>query len=226
LGEVLYPTAAAVVVATFLFVVLGPLDSAAQSTNARPLINWGSADSNPDNISFLSQEGKKVLKDEIAAFKSGSIAAYVFSAGTDGKAWASRSINKGNLISVEDLARQSLETCEFYQRGTCYIVSLNGRDTRDAAGGFQVQPRMLMNEAGSFDGARVPFVSAVDRVALQNYTGTGLRVLAITTSGGWLWRSGDTAFQAIATASADCQKNYPSQVCILYAVNDRVVFSR
>ncbi len=86
---------------------------------------------------------------------------------------------------------------------------------------------MLTEEPGLFDAARIPFATPANREVLRGYADlTGPRALVITTSGGGLWRQGDTIFKAIATAQTDCEQSFPGQLCVLYAVNDRVVFER
>ncbi len=68
-------------------------------------------------------------------------------------------------------------------------------------------------------------VAAVDRATANEYAAsTDRRALVITDLGSWYWRTGDTTTEAIATAAADCQKG-EGQGCLLYAVNDRVVFT-
>jgi hypothetical protein len=212
--------AAAVAVAT----LASP--AAAQSTNARPVIVLGAADANPATIPLLNEEARKALKEAMDALKSGRVAAHVLSAAPDGKSWTSRTASKMDFVSIDDLARQGLEGCEYFYQAPCFIVAINGRDARDAVGGFPTQPRMLAREAGLFDNERVPFVTAQDRVAFKTYASGAPRAFMVTTLGGWLWRSGDTILQAISTASSDCEKTYPNHTCLLYAVNDRIVFSR
>jgi hypothetical protein len=104
-------------------------------------------------------------------------------------------------------------------------VSINGFDARDASGGLPVQPTMLANQPATFDANRVPFLSARDRQAVRSYSAEArAKVLVVTVQGGWLWRAGDDLFAATATANTDCTATYPNQICLLYAVNDRVVF--
>ena len=198
-----------------------------QSTNARPVIPLGSAEADLASITLLSDEGRQAAKEGVADFKAGRSAAHVMAAAVDGKSWASRAESKKDFVSLEDLARRSLEGCEYFGEAPCVIVAINGRDARDAAGGFPMQPRMLTREGSALDPDRVPFVSARDRVALKAYvTAATPKVLMVTTPGGWLWRSGDTIVQAVATAASDCAKTYPNQTCVLYAINARVVFAR
>jgi hypothetical protein len=55
-------------------------------------------------------------------------------------------------------------------------------------------------------------------------TAIGPRAFAVTTSGAWLWRPGATPLQAIDKTMADCAAQSKTAPCILYAVNNRVVF--
>ena len=78
---------------------------------------------------------------------------------------------------------------------------------------------------GAFEATRIPFLTDTDQMSAASYaTQTSPRVFVVTPSGYWLWRTGKTVFDAIAAAYADCQKGASGQVCVLYAVNDRVVF--
>ena len=138
--------------------------------------------------------------------------------------WAGRSSGNDEVASVEDLARKSLEVCEYYNHAPCLILAVNGRDARDATGTWPIQPQMLKRDDGPFDAERVPFLAAADRGTVNEYAvSTDQRALVITDLGGWYWRTGDTIVEAIASAAGDCKKDQ-AQGCILYAVNDRVVF--
>lgn len=200
--------------------------AAAQSTNATPVIVSNTAPVDAAAMPLLDDSARKAMVASIAALKSGSIAAYILSVSPDGKFWSGNKLNKKQFINLRDMARQSLETCEYTAHAPCLIATVNGHDGRDATGGWPLQPRMLMNKPGAFDADRVPFVSYADRALIKSYENvSGPRALVVTTYGGWLWRTSKTVFQAIATADTDCHKTYPGQTCLLYAVNDRVVFS-
>jgi hypothetical protein len=214
-------------IGVFLLLWTSAFPSFAQSTNARPVLLVGAADADLVGNPWLNDEGRQAAKEGIADLNAGNSVVHVMASALDGKSWASRAEGKKDFVSLEDLARRSLEACEYFGTAPCFIVAINGRDARDAAGGFPIQPRMLTREGGTLDLDRIPFVTARDRVALRSYiNATGSKALMVTSPDGWLWRAGDTAVQAIATAASDCAKTYANQTCVLYAVNDRVVLAR
>jgi hypothetical protein len=95
--------------------------------------------------------------------------------------------------------------CEYAYGAPCFIFSINGKDTRRPQGGWALQPKMLFREPSAFDPSVLPFVPAAVRAQTIAYRqAPGPRAFVVTTSGGWLWRSGTTAGKAIATAEADC----------------------
>jgi hypothetical protein len=140
--------------------------------------------------------------------------------------WSLNSIAKSTpIFSLADSARSSLETCEYTYGSPCAILTINGHDTQKPGGGWDLQPVMLFKLPSDFDAARVPFLLVSDRTLLRAYASvSGNRALVITTTGGWLYRSGDTIQKAIDTAESDCATSFKDQTCVLYAVNDRVVF--
>jgi hypothetical protein len=201
--------------------------ASAQSTGARPVIVIGQNATDPTKLPWIGDDARKALAADLTAYKAGKEVAFVFAAAPDGKNWSiTRALTEANYFGVEDLARASLDTCEYLYGAPCFILSINGRDAQDPSTGWPLQPRMITRRGGIFDAARVPFVSSFDRASIAGYgTSTASRALIITTTGGWLWRSGDTVLQAIATVQAECQKTYPNATCVLYAVNDRVIFA-
>jgi hypothetical protein len=201
--------------------------AAAQSTNARPVIVMNTAAVDPASLTILDDGGRKALGDMAARLKSGAIFAYVMSISANGKSWAFASETKVTFLNLEDIARTSLERCEYTANASCIIVSISGHDARTADGGWPSQPRMLERAPGAFDAMRVPFLSLANRTLEAGYgRASGPRAYVITSNGGAVWHSGKTIFEAIASADASCRKAYPGLACILYAVNDRVVFTQ
>jgi hypothetical protein len=203
------------------------LPAAAQSTNAAPVIVVNAA---PVDLTTLplAADGQKAVTDAIASLKAGSWVAHVTTSTPDGKFWSGNPAVKGGFVNIADLARQSLEECEYGAHGPCVIIEINGHDTRDAQGGWPTQPQMLQDPSGAlFDNRTVPFVGMGDRVTISGYAlATGPRALIVTGSGGWTWSGGTTSFDAISKALAAAQKTIgTSAAFILYAVNDRVVFA-
>jgi len=199
-----------------------------QTTGAPPAIIMG-ATTDPAKLQWLGVDASKALADLIQQLKSGSVLAYAFSVSADGKLWASRGAPKDVEFfgGTEDLVRKSLEHCEYVSGAPCFLLSVNGRDARDSSNGLAVQPKMLARDVTTFDAERVPFVRVTDRIAFRGYISeTRPRAFIVTASGLWLWRTGETIFQAIASAQADCLKTFPNHTCILYAVNDRLVFAQ
>ena len=177
-------------------------------------------------LTFLPDDAQKALTDSLEKMKNGKSPRRVFVASADGKTWTDRVATSDSVPSLEDLARESLEACEYWYHDPCFIVSIDGRDARDATGTWPIQPAMLTHEPSLFDASRVPFLSAADRDAVRSYaTDSHQRALVLTPFGDYFWRTGDTIYDAVETAGADCKKADPEEDCILYAVDDRVVFA-
>jgi hypothetical protein len=211
-----------------LVVALAAAPALAQSTNAAPVIVQGTADIDPAALS-IPDDARTYLTNAIANLKNGSWTAHVLAASPDGKNWAAAVAAKGAYYNLGDVARIALETCEYMVNyGPCLIYSVNGKDARDSSGGWPTQPPMFDIQPGSkFDPNRVPFVGIADRALIaKGYPlAAAPRALVITEFGGWTWNTGKTVFDAISTDLAACQKSYPNTPCLLYAVNDTVVFT-
>jgi hypothetical protein len=207
-----------------LLAALGP--ALAQSTNASPDISAGDAAFDPSKLAGLPDAAKQALASTGDEFKKGDVLGYVFVASPDLKDWSVNGVPKTTPIySIADAARVALEGCEYAFGGPCIIFSINGHDTQKKLGGWASQPKMLFRAPGAFDPSVVPFVPAAVRPQTIAYRqAAGPRAFIVTTSGGWLWRSGASVGKAVATAEADCATTYKNATCILYAVNDRVVF--
>ena len=99
---------------------------------------------------------------------------------------------------------------------------------------FYVPVNRALSSASSIGGLRdwppadstvLPFVAQSTRVEAAAYQkARGPRAFALTTSGLWLWRGGANVVQAIDKTMADCGAQFKPAPCLLYAVNDRVVF--
>jgi len=199
---------------------------AQQPALPRPVLVTSSTETDPQALAWLTDDGRKSLAAALAQEKAGTIHAFVFAAVPSADAWAFRSTSKAtDFLSVDDLARAALQTCQFFAKIPCYIISINGQDARDQYGGYPMQPNLLAGQRGRFDPARIPFVTSSDQVSAAAYANqTGPRAFVVTPSDYWLWRTGKTEFDAIASAYADCQKGAAGQTCVLYAVDDQVVF--
>jgi hypothetical protein len=198
----------------------------AQSTNAAPDLSKATLPFEPDKIAALPAEAKKAVTDAQAKLKSGDLLGFVFAASADFKVWALNGAPKSDAnFNLSDLARIALETCEYGYGQPCSILSIDGLDTRDKAGGWPKQPPMLFRRPSEFDVTVLPFVPAVMRAKAAPYqTTAGHRAFAVTTNGAWLWRPGPTPLQAIDKTMADCAQQAKNAACILYAVDNRVVF--
>jgi len=199
----------------------------AQRPPEAPFIVMNDVDIDPAAYQWLSQEARDALAGANGKLKSGELKAFVFAGHPGGNYWAMRGAATGSdLFNIADLARQALQACEFYAHSSCFVVSINGKEARDSEGGLLAQPAQLTDQARRFDASRVPFLSMAEQRKVASYAAeTKPKVLVITATAGWLWRTGDNVFAAAAKAYADCQSTYPDLTCILYAVNDRVVFS-
>ncbi len=212
--------------AGLLWIILPAAPAAAQSTNATPILTYNAAPFDASTVSVLTDGTKQALAGAAAQLQSGDLLAYVFTSSPDGKMWSLNSVAKSMpIFSLADSARSSLETCEYTYGSPCIILTINGHDTQRPGGGWDLQPVMLFKRPSEFDAGRVPFVLQADRTLLRAYaTVAGNRALVITSSGAWLYRSGDTVQKAIDTAESDCATSFKDQTCLLYAVNNRVLF--
>jgi hypothetical protein len=200
--------------------------ASAQSTNAAPDTAKTDTPFDPAKTPNLPEPAKKAFAQASAQMKAGEIAGFVFAASPDAKVWALKAAPKAMAdFNLADLARTTLESCEASLGEPCAILSVNGFDTRLKAGGWAKQPVMLFRRASDFDSSLVPFVAAPARAQIAAYEkATGPRAFALTSNGGWLWRGGASIGQAIDKTLADCATQYKDSPCILYAVNNRVVF--
>lgn len=192
-----------------------------------PVIPMTNVATDPANYAWLSDGARKALADAIDQHKNGSLADFVFSATPGGDFWAYQMTAKASdFVSVEDLARQSLEICEYYANTSCSIVSVNGFDVRDAAGGMPSEPYFLGTQPTEFDPQRVPFASRVNWSLFHGYLAmTKAKAFVLTTNGDAWWAQADSVEKAVAAAFADCHKGNKDNFCILYAANNRVVFT-
>jgi hypothetical protein len=197
----------------------------------RPIIVSNPNPVDPKAFPWLDAPGVAALTNDIAQLKSGALSAFVFVAGAkSGKGWINEQATKTDIASVEDLARVGLETCEYYNDGEpCYVLSVNGKDGRDSSGTLPVQPDFLDRLPRTFDAAQAPFVWNQDRHSLASYANYARpRALILSESGWWTWHTAATLLDAITQDQADCQKHLATDKdddCLLYAVNDEVVFS-
>ena len=208
-------------------IVAAALTAAPASADERaPILMMTDTPTDPAKFAWLNDGARAALGDAIAQYKAGSLFAFVFAGGPGGDFWAYRSAASDTVpFSIDDLARQALQSCEFVRRAPCLIVSVNGNDARDSGGGLPVQPSLLADQPEEFDPGRVPFVGMTDQGLLAAYPAEPkAKVFVITVNAGWLWRTGNNIFEAAAKGLTDCQTTYPGQLCILYAVNSRVVF--
>jgi hypothetical protein len=198
----------------------------AQSTNAAPDVSMNDAAFEPAKLPGLSDAAKQALANAAQQMKSGDWVGYVLVSSPDFSVWRFSAILKTPPVySVSDVARAVLETCEYDSGAPCYILSISGHDMQKRGGGWTTQPEMLVSKLSEFDERTVPFVLETDRQKMSAYRrASGNRVFVVTTSGSWLWRAGDTVPKAIATAAADCATSFSGANCLVYAVNNRVVF--
>lgn len=198
----------------------------AQSTNAAPVIVNSSTPLDVGKLP-LSDEGKKSISDTIAKLNAGTVFSAVYAGGLDGRTWQVTLYDGGTPQTVQDLARQTLERCEFFEKGPCVIFMINGHEARSPDGGWPTQPRMLAQEPGAkFDPWTVPFIPLAGRGSITGYlTAPSPKALTVTPEGFWNWSVGKSAIEAVDTAGANCTKQNVGHVCLLYAVNDTVVIA-
>lgn len=192
----------------------------------RPIVKMSTIPSDPDRLTWVSEGGRKALASLMASAKANTIARFAFAAAPHGDFWGARSAIKSTDYSgTEDLAWRALETCENLRGAPCTLVSLNGFEAGDGNGGFAIQPSLLAHSPLDLDPTRVPFISSEYQGAFRWYLSQDKpRALALTTAGNFRIEMAENAFDAVAATMAACQKNYPADSCILYAVRNRVVY--
>lgn len=178
---------------------------------------------------WLSESGVKALMADVAEMKSGTIRGFVFAA-EEKDIWFAQPLPKSGASSVRDLARTVLQGCEYYASGIpCFILSVNGKDGRDSTGTLPTQPVLFERPPAAFDAARAPFVWNRFRRYLAGYGKAAQpRALVLTPDGYSYWNTGQTVLSAIEKDLVACEKHLAtdkSDACLLYAVNDEVVFS-
>ena len=89
-----------------------------------------------------------------------------------------------------------------------------------------LQPSFTM-AFDKFDASNIPHVGPRARDNFIEYTySNDHKVFAIAPGGGWAWSSGQSSEEgARETALQQCQ-SHSAQTCVVYAVNDQVVFDR
>jgi hypothetical protein len=197
----------------------------AQSTNAAPDLTMNQSAVDPSTLT-IPDDAKKALSDDLQQLKSGQLSGLALAVSASGKTWSLSTSDKSTPVySIVDLARVALERCQYWYGAPCAILSINGHDTQLPGGGWAAQPNMLFKAPGVFDANTVPFIHTDDRAQLASYGSlAGNRALVLTADGAWLYRSADTIQKAIDQAENDCSTSNKGSTCILYAVNDRVVF--
>ena len=199
----------------------------AQSSNAAPDLSFNDAAFDPSKIPSFPDAAKQALANANQLLKSGESHAYVFVASPDLSVWQLNGIPKSAVVySLADTARVTLQVCEYAFGAPCFILALNGHDTQERAGGWAAQPSMFFRGPSDFDASTVPFILSGQRAQMDAYRRVpGNRAFVVTTGGGWLSRTGDTILKAITAAETDCATVFKNATCVLYAVNDRVVFT-
>jgi hypothetical protein len=203
---------------------LGAAAATAQSTNAPPVIKITQTPADAKTLPWINDEVRAYADTLAKDFAAGANAGYVLAAAPTGN-WGSRiSLPTAPQASVADIARQALETCEYFYTAPCRIIAINGMATRLPDGGWSEQPAMLRGGGGRFDRAEVPFVPEQDRAALRGYgPSPAPKALAMTTEGYWSYSNAASEGEAIAEAIKNCEGEPKARTCFVYAVNDWVV---
>ena len=190
-----------------------------------PDLTTSEAAFDPYRVAGLPDAAKAAVAQAKAKMRSGELLGFVFAASPDQKNWTLNSAPKTMADYVpSDAGRQALEVCEFEAGQPCAILSVNGFQARKSAASGP-QPEMLFSRPSDFDATVLPFVAQSTRLEAAAYQkAQGPRAFALTTSGLWLWRGGANIVQAIDKTMADCAAQFKPASCLLYAVNDRVVF--
>jgi hypothetical protein len=178
-----------------------------------PIIVIGSSDIDPTKYDWLGDTGRKGLTDFVSTLKSGSLYAGVFAASPIGDFWSYRSAAKRtDLYNIADLARQALQSCEYFSHSPCFIISVNGKEARGETGGIPAQPAELVEPPIKYDAGLIPFLSVSSQRILQGYAAAASpKAMVITTNGNGLWRSSDTVFAAVADRRCRLQEELPER---------------
>ncbi|PWC39755.1 caspase family protein [Azospirillum sp. TSO35-2] len=134
--------------------------------------------------------------------------------------------NKSNSRSEDDVKRSALQYCQFHAEAPCTLYAVDDSVVLDGAKGFVPMPVEILGE-GKFDPARVPFITDRARqVGMVNYQrNPGHKAVALTLTGRWatVWDM-DSAEEASDAAVEKCEKAAGKQECMIYAVDDTIVF--
>jgi hypothetical protein len=211
---------------SFAMLLIGATSVAdAASTNASPVIQITDIPLDVAKLPFLDDSIRTYLKDLSAQYQAGTVTAFVVAAGPTGS-WGVRSTVPGGAVSVslEDMARQTLEQCEFYYLMPCRIIAINNKMTTDANGGWAQQPFTLDPAPAKFDYMTIPFVNEWDRRTLRDYLyAASPKMLLISPSGFWSYKTGTDMADAYNQAQAACKPGNQNVDCSIYAVNNYVV---
>lgn len=211
--------------ALLLAVSIQSLPAVADSTNAAPVIALSDTPFDANTLPWVTAETKTFLAAQVASLQKGELSSIAIAAAPNGT-WGYRATATGGYSAptIADTVRQALEQCEFYNVMPCYLVSVNGKSTRDANGSFAPQPHMLTPDPAAFDYTRVPFAPELDRRNLRDYgLSAGPKAMALHDNGYWGWKTGTTIADAITQALATCKTGNGDVDCQLYAVNNTVV---
>ena len=132
----------------------------AQSTNASPDLTRTDAPFDPAKSASLPEPAKAAVTQAEKQMKSGALAGFIFAASPDLKVWTLKAAPKTTSdFSRADLARTTLEACDFNADQPCKILSVDGYDTRQKAGGWPKQPDALIQRPGDFEFVSPTFCS-------------------------------------------------------------------
>lgn len=215
--------AVALTTLTTLGILTQATPAAAQSTNAPPVIEtFGALD--PAKLPWITPAQQTDAASLIADYGAGRLAHFVIVASPRG-AYITRSSFPAST-GVAEIARQALESCEYVEESSCYMLSVDGLSSERPSGGWAAQPAMLLGNGGRFDHTRVPFAPDADRANLRAYGRAAKpKVMMLSNSGYWAYRSGATVAEALAETTTACEGEPKARTCFLYAVDDFVVFA-
>jgi len=133
--------------------------------------------------------------------------------------------NRTTPRTEEEVKRGALQYCQHLAEGPCTLYALGDSVVPGADKGFKPMPVEIPG-SGRFDPARVPFVTDRTReVAMLNYQrNAGHKAVALTPMGRWatVWGK-DSDEEAREAVMEKCEQAGKDE-CLLYAVDDEVVF--
>ncbi|MEI8394975.1 MAG: caspase family protein [Rhodospirillaceae bacterium] len=135
--------------------------------------------------------------------------------------------NSNGEMTEDDARRRVLERCEYYNKSACVLYSVNGIVLQPETSTPNPTPAPIQKN-GHFDPATVPFITQSSRDTKMPAFASGRehKALAIHPSGAWASVTARPSVEAAREAALQNCTKHREDGCIIYAVDDEVVFDR